>query len=206
MTRGSAGWSSISVRHWSTRPSWGRWAQYLGVPRLTFFAAMGAVIAARRPHTDVFDLFRPGFRLEDETQRKAASGLPWGFDEQDLYPDALPALHDLRASGYRLAVMANQPVEATRFCRLCRSIGSARPQAPPKRISGCRTSTRSRRPSQLRGSEIVAAQRLAHRHSLRGLGTRPLRTWRHRRPRRQPQPGGGQTVATPVRGGAVCLR
>jgi len=40
--------------------NWGGWADYLAVPRLTFFAALGAVIAARRPHTDVFELFRPG--------------------------------------------------------------------------------------------------------------------------------------------------
>lgn len=85
------------------------------MPQLTFFAALGAVIAARRPHTDVFQLFRPGFRLEDEAPRKAAAGLPWGFGEQDLYPDVLPALRDLRASGYRLAVMANQPVESMPF-------------------------------------------------------------------------------------------
>jgi FMN phosphatase YigB (HAD superfamily) len=95
--------------------NWGRWADHLAVPRLTFFAAFGAVIAARRPHTDVFELFRPDFRFEDEKARKAAAGLAWGFGTEDLYPDALPALHALRAAGYRLAVMANQPVEALAF-------------------------------------------------------------------------------------------
>ena len=95
--------------------NWGRWADYLAVPRLTFFAALGAVIADRRPHTEVFDLFRAGFRLEDESPRKAAAGLPWQFSDNDLYPDALPALRDLRVHGYQLAVMANQPVEATAF-------------------------------------------------------------------------------------------
>ncbi len=88
----------------SETESWGRWADYLAVPRLTFFAALGAVIAARRPHTDVFHLFRPGFRLEQEAPRKAAAGLPWSLSEDDLYPDALPALRDLRAAGYRLAM------------------------------------------------------------------------------------------------------
>lgn len=95
--------------------NWGRWADYLAVPRLTFFAALGAVIAARRPHTDVFEMFRPGFRLEHEAALKAAAGLPWGFSHDDLYADALSALRDLRAAGYRLAVMANQPVEAMTF-------------------------------------------------------------------------------------------
>lgn len=95
--------------------NWGRWADHLAVPRLTFFAAMGAVIAARQPHTDVFELFRPGLRLEREAPLKAAAGLGWRFDEHDLYADALPALRDLRAAGYRLGVMANQPVEAMPF-------------------------------------------------------------------------------------------
>lgn len=97
--------------------NWGRWADHLGVPRLTFFAVLGAVIAARQPHTDVFERLRPGFRLADEAPRKAAAGLPWGFGPADLYADALPALHSLRAAGYRLAIMANQPLEAADFLR-----------------------------------------------------------------------------------------
>lgn len=97
--------------------NWGRWADHLRVPRLTFFAALGAAIADRRPHTDVFELFRPGFRLEQESRDKAAAGLAWGFGQDDLYGDALPALQALRAAGYRLAVMANQPVEAMPFLR-----------------------------------------------------------------------------------------
>lgn len=95
--------------------SWGRWADHLGVPRLTFFAAMGAVIADRRPHTDAFELFRPGFDLAAEIPRKAAAGLAWSVSADDLYDDALPALAALRAAGYRLAVMANQPVEVAAF-------------------------------------------------------------------------------------------
>lgn len=95
--------------------NWGRWADHLAVPRLTFFAALGAVIAARRPHTDVFELFRADFRFEDEKVSKAAAGLPWVFGQDDLYADALPALRALRTAGYRLAGMANQPVEVLAF-------------------------------------------------------------------------------------------
>ncbi len=95
--------------------NWGRWADYIGVPRLTFFAVFGAVIAAGRPHTDAFTYFRPGFSLRDEVPHKTAAGLPWGFDDGDLYDDALPALADLREAGLRLAVMANQPLEAVPF-------------------------------------------------------------------------------------------
>ena len=95
--------------------NWAKWARYLGVSELTFFAVLGAVIAAGRPHTDVFAYFRTDFSLPDEEPRKAAAGLPWGFDADDLYDDALPTLAALRAAGLRLAVMANQPVEALPF-------------------------------------------------------------------------------------------
>lgn len=95
--------------------NWARWADYIGVPHLTFFAAFGAVIAAGRPHTDAFAYFRPGFSLPDQVPHKAAAGLPWGFKPEDLYADALPALAELRAAGLRLGVMANQPLEAMPF-------------------------------------------------------------------------------------------
>jgi len=92
--------------------NWGRWADHLGVPHLTFFAVLGAVIADRRPHTEVFQHFRPGFSYDQERARKAT---PWHVGPDDLYPDALPALRRLRSEGYRLAVMANQPVEVSPF-------------------------------------------------------------------------------------------
>lgn len=95
--------------------NWGRWADYLGVPRLTFFAVLGSVIAGRRPHVDVFGYFRPGFDLEAEIVKKLAAGYPWTFEESDLYPDALPALLGLKQSGYRLAVVGNQTASASRF-------------------------------------------------------------------------------------------
>lgn len=95
--------------------NWGSWADYLGVPRLTFFAVLGAMIAQGRPHTDAFACFRPEFDMAAESAKKAAAGLPWRLTHHDLYPDALPTLAELRDRGYRLAVMANQPLEAAPF-------------------------------------------------------------------------------------------
>jgi FMN phosphatase YigB (HAD superfamily) len=95
--------------------NWGRWADHLAVPRLTFFAVMGAVIADRRPHTEAFSFFRSEFDLAEEAPRKAAGGRAWSICSDDLYSDALPTLDALRAAGYRLAVMANQPLEAVPF-------------------------------------------------------------------------------------------
>jgi hypothetical protein len=135
--------------------NWGKWADYIGVPRLTFFAVFGAVIAAGRPHTDAFTYFRPGFLLREEVPRKAAAGLPWGFDADDLYDDALPALASLHEAGLRLAVMANQPLEAVPFLGRCPLTGS-----PSRRSGGLR--------SQIQPSSVASVT-----NSLCPLGASP---------------------------------
>lgn len=89
--------------------NWTRWADHLGVPTFTFFGAIGAVIAQRRPHTEVFELFKPGFDWKAELALKDAAGEAWHVDVEDLYEDALDAIHRLRADGYKVAVIANQP-------------------------------------------------------------------------------------------------
>jgi FMN phosphatase YigB (HAD superfamily) len=91
-----------------TRP-WGAWADHLGVPRLTFFAALGASIADGRHHHDPIRLLRPDVDVEAEGRKLDAEG---GFSfvtPDDLYPDALECLRALAAEGYRLGVAANQP-------------------------------------------------------------------------------------------------
>ena len=97
--------------------SWGRWATYLGVPHLTLMGVLGAVIAERRDHREAFAYFREGFDLATERARKHEAGLGWEVEEQDLYPDALETLAELRRRGYLLAVMANQPLEAVPLMR-----------------------------------------------------------------------------------------
>jgi HAD superfamily hydrolase (TIGR01509 family) len=94
---------------------WGWWADELGVPRLTFFALLGAVIVAGRPYTDVFGYVRPDFDPAAARARRAAAGRPSTISSDDLYPDALPTLAALRAAGYGLAAMANQPLEVAEF-------------------------------------------------------------------------------------------
>ncbi len=97
--------------------SWGRWADWLAVPHLTFMAAMGAVIAQRRDHREVFSYFRKDFDFATERAAKHAAGLGWEVEADDLYADALPVLAELRHRGYSLAVMANQPLEAMPLLR-----------------------------------------------------------------------------------------
>jgi HAD superfamily hydrolase (TIGR01549 family) len=87
---------------------WSLWADVLAISRLTFMAALGAVIAREGEHRDVFAEF--GLTEADwrgrwpEVERRYG-----GFKEQDLYPDALPTIATLTGAGYRLAVLANQP-------------------------------------------------------------------------------------------------
>lgn len=92
--------------------AWGVWADWLGVPRLTFFAALGAVIARNGQHREVFELFRPGIDLRAEAERLGVAGLSDLVSLDDLYPDALPALRGLVAAGFRVALAGNQPAPA----------------------------------------------------------------------------------------------
>ncbi|NTV64392.1 MAG: haloacid dehalogenase, partial [Oscillochloris sp.] len=82
---------------------WAGWADWLGVTHLTFFAALGAVIAQRRDHHEVFPLRRPGCDLAQARAERAAAGVPEGFDAADLYPDVRPVLSRMRAAGLRIA-------------------------------------------------------------------------------------------------------
>jgi HAD superfamily hydrolase (TIGR01549 family) len=85
---------------------WSLWADELGISRLTFLAAFGAVIERGGEHRDVFDVFGIG----DWQERRAAVEASYGgFREEDLYPDARRSVEGLRAAGYRVAIVANQP-------------------------------------------------------------------------------------------------
>lgn len=91
---------------------WGEWADWLSVPRLTFFAALGVVIERRWHHRRVFDLVRPGLDVAAEQERRRAAGWAYRFEPGDFYPDALPCLAALKAAGYRIGLAGNQPEDA----------------------------------------------------------------------------------------------
>ncbi|MFE7273052.1 HAD family hydrolase [Streptomyces sp. NPDC057623] len=91
---------------------YGTWADWLGVPRHTFAAMFGAVIAQGRDYRDTFQEFQPGFDLYAERERRAQAGKPEHFGEDDLYQDVRPALAQLRADGLWLGIAGNQTVRA----------------------------------------------------------------------------------------------
>ena len=92
---------------------WHRWAGWLGVPAVTFLGVLGAVIERREHHLEVFRPFLPSMDVEGEMARRRAAGHPTGFDADDLYPDALPALRALQEAGYAVGVVGNQPAAVT---------------------------------------------------------------------------------------------
>jgi HAD superfamily hydrolase (TIGR01549 family) len=91
---------------------WGEWADHLGVPRFTFFAALGAVIERDEHHWEVFQRVRPGLDREAELAARQAAGWRYRFEAADFYPDAIPCLQACRAAGWRVGLAGNQPQEA----------------------------------------------------------------------------------------------
>jgi HAD superfamily hydrolase (TIGR01549 family) len=95
----------------------GAWADWIGVPRHTFSAVLGAVTAAGRNNAETFQYFRPGFDLTAEREKREAAGKGEQIDAADLYPDARRALAALRARGLWLGVAGNQTVRAAALIR-----------------------------------------------------------------------------------------
>jgi HAD superfamily hydrolase (TIGR01662 family) len=92
--------------------AWSEWADWLGVPRLTFLAVCGAVIERGGDHREPFEIFRPGLDLGEELAKRAAAGFPDRVTAADLYPDAADCLRALHDAGYRIGVVGNQPARA----------------------------------------------------------------------------------------------
>jgi FMN phosphatase YigB (HAD superfamily) len=95
-------------------------ADWLGVPRHTFAAVFGGVIARGGDYRETFEFFRPGFELGIERRRREEAGCPENFGTEDLYPDADSALRQLRANGYMVGIAGNQTLRAEQLLRRLR--------------------------------------------------------------------------------------
>ncbi|MBM0233628.1 HAD family hydrolase [Micromonospora sp. STR1_7] len=93
------------------------WADWLGVPRHTFSAVFGAVIARGLDYRETFRAFRPDFDLTAELERRAVAGKPELFGEEDLYPDARACLTSLKEQGLFVGLAGNQPARAEAILR-----------------------------------------------------------------------------------------
>jgi len=85
---------------------WRAWADELGIPQLTFMSVFGAIVARGQGYQDVASYFA----IDDwRVHREAVDARIGGFQAEDLYPDAVPAILALEERGYRVAVIGNQP-------------------------------------------------------------------------------------------------
>lgn len=91
---------------------YGTWADWLGVPRHSFSAVFGSVIARGLDYRETFQVFAPGFDLARQREARAAAGRPEHFDDSDLYPDVRPALSALQCAGMWVGVAGNQTARA----------------------------------------------------------------------------------------------
>lgn len=96
---------------------YGTWADWLGVPRHTFSAVFGAVIARGQDYRETFQVFRPGFDLDEERERRAAAGKPEDFGEENLYGDVRPCLQTLQDAGLRVGIAGNQTARAEQILK-----------------------------------------------------------------------------------------
>jgi HAD superfamily hydrolase (TIGR01549 family) len=96
---------------------YGTWADWLGIPRHTFSAMFGAVIARGEDYRQTFQHFRPGFDLAVERLRREQASFPEHFDEGDLYPDARPCLEKLKQLGFLVGIAGNQTARAEALLR-----------------------------------------------------------------------------------------
>jgi HAD superfamily hydrolase (TIGR01549 family) len=93
--------------------AWSAWADWLGIPRLTFLAVCGAVIARGNPdHREPIRIFRPGLDLREELRKREAAGVGDRITVDDLYPDAIDCLRAVHDAGFRIGVVGNQPARA----------------------------------------------------------------------------------------------
>ncbi|WP_344562569.1 HAD family hydrolase [Streptomyces axinellae] len=91
---------------------WGRWADWLDIPRHTLSALVGAVVAQGRDNADALRLIRPGIDLRAERAEMERAGLSEFLDDSDLYEDVRPGLAALRDAGYAVHVAGNQTARA----------------------------------------------------------------------------------------------
>ncbi|GAA1156017.1 hypothetical protein GCM10009654_09670 [Streptomyces hebeiensis] len=90
---------------------WASWADWLGVPRHTVAALVGAVVAEGRDNADALRMVSPGIDVAAEYEAREAAGRGEYVDEADLYPDVRPALARLRGLGVRVVIAGNQTVK-----------------------------------------------------------------------------------------------
>lgn len=98
----------------NSRRQWEEWADWLGIERSLFFAALGSLVQRGRPLNDIFGFFDKTMCARRAEELRQQSGWQDEILEDDIYPDVLPALGELRKRGYGIGVAGNQSESAIR--------------------------------------------------------------------------------------------
>ncbi|MEH0431300.1 HAD family hydrolase [Streptomyces stelliscabiei] len=96
---------------------WNSWADWLGVPRHTLSALVGAVVAQGLDNAEAVRRARPGVDIRAEYRAREAAGRGEALDETDLYDDVRPALSALRQLGVRVIIAGNQTARIGQLLR-----------------------------------------------------------------------------------------
>lgn len=96
---------------------WGSWADWLGIPRHTLSALVGAVVAQGLDNAEAVRLLRPGIDLAAERDARDSAGLGEHLDDSDLYEDVRPGLSALREAGFAVYVAGNQSARTGELLR-----------------------------------------------------------------------------------------
>jgi FMN phosphatase YigB (HAD superfamily) len=97
------------------RGLWHRWADWLGVPREDFIAALSDIIRRGDNHRRVFEQFHPGFDMAAAAEARLAAGDDPGFRLEDFHADALQCLARLKESGLRIGIVGNTSAATERL-------------------------------------------------------------------------------------------
>jgi HAD superfamily hydrolase (TIGR01549 family) len=87
---------------------WEHWADVLGIPRMTFFAAFGYLIEHNLHHHQIFEIFGTT-RAAAELERQKRGIAPREIKLADFYPDAILCLQALKKAGFLVGISGNQP-------------------------------------------------------------------------------------------------
>ncbi len=82
-----------------------------------FLEKIEGAMAKRLPVKNVFDAVKPGFDFKAARAQRDAEGRKFVIGPQDFYADAAPCLAALKAKGYFIGIVGNQPASAEPMLR-----------------------------------------------------------------------------------------
>ena len=95
------------------------WADWLGVSRMDFYAAVGAAIQAELPYRRVFEMVAPHVDMAEARRARHEAGDRFVIEPRDLYADTADCIAACKAAGLIVGIAGNQPLEAEAALLAC---------------------------------------------------------------------------------------